>query len=554
MAPEEARGKYFLSKKLYRYPYRQCDFKKRDRNDRLFYRFMREQFAGKDPYDYYTKWTYGVPQGDSAYLSIRKYELPLTSPEPRFLSVCKEWCKRHFACMSGSVVNWDFDYIKSMMNMSSSPGFPYNRTCWYGKGYVNKRDIFQQPDFVMSEIDKLYKAFCEGNVSEIFVCSPKEELRATEKVKANKFRTFTSASFRNTALGVALFGDMTSKFYSQAESPGFWSKVGSSLFARGWDKLYKSLNNHSNAFEGDFSSFDAVIHPDWIETLGEVFFSFYDFHNQSEENKKLCYSYFQNIIYGQIICPNGELYSKFQGNPSGSSLTIVTNTMVHYMLFVYAWLKLGGPADYQYFHANVSCALCGDDSLWTVSDECVKFFNIEAVASVWNTIGLIMKPEATKRGILRDLKFLSHGFQEEHGMMFPIPDADKVISSLLYKSLPVGNDHDNEALAARLSLLKANALRITSWCCKPVRMLIERYIQWLHSNYLIPLTSQCTMRGQDLFSYEDVQSVYKTDSELLYMYTILETGSLGNTGFSCLNKFSERQKEIFESLIDVCEK
>jgi hypothetical protein len=549
VAPEEARGKYFLSKKCYRYPYKQCDFKQRDRKDRLFYRFMREQFGDKDPYDYYTKWTYGIPHGDSAYISVRKYESPLVCPEPEILSICKDWCKRHFACMGNSRVNWDFDYIKSMMNLSSSPGFPYNRSCFYGKGYGNKRDIFAQPEFVISEMEKLKEAFLRGNVSEIYVCSPKEELRATEKVKQNKFRTFTSASFRNTALGVALFGDMTSKFYSQAESPGFWSKVGSSLFARGWDKLYRSLNNHPNAFEGDFSSFDAIIHPAWIEALGEVFLSFYDLNNQTDEIKALCRAYFQNIIYGQIICPNGELYSKFQGNPSGSSLTIVTNTMIHYMLFVYAWMKLGGPADYLYFHSNVSCALCGDDSLWTVSDECVDFFNIKAVAAVWNEIGLIMKPEATKCGKLRDLKFLSHAFQEEYGMMFPIPDADKVVSSLLYKSLPVGDDHENEAIAARLSLLKANALRITSWCCKPVRELISRYIRWLHDNYLIALTSPCTGKGQDQFSYDDVQSVYKTDQELMYMYTILETGSLGNTGFSCLNSFTQRQKDLFESVV-----
>lgn len=532
------------------YPYKQSDFKFRDRKDRLFYQFLVEQRCsqGKDPYDYYNKWTYGIPQGDSAYISIRKYELPLCTPEVSLLAVCKDWCARHFRCMANSRVNWDLGYIQSMMNMSSSPGFPYNRSCWYGQGYANKRKIFEKPEFVLSEIEKLKTAFLAGNYSEVYVCSPKEELRATEKVAQNKFRTFTSASFRNTALGVALFGDMTSKFYAQAESPGFWSKVGSSLFARGWDKLYKSLNVHPNAFEGDFSSYDAVLHPAWIEALGEIFVSFFDM-DQTEESKQLARAYFQNIIYGQIICPNGELYSKFQGNPSGSSLTIVTNTMIHYMLFVYAWLKLGGTPDYLTFHSNVSCALCGDDSLWTVSDSCVGFFNINRVAGVFNDLGTIMKPEATKSGKLSDLKFLSHGFEEQCSLYFPIPDADKVISSMLYKSLPIGKDHDNEAVAARLSLLKANALRITSWCCKPVRQMLQLYIDWLHKNYLVQLTSPCTHKDTDQFSYEDVVSVYKTDKELVYMYTCIETGSAGNVGYSCLNNLSERQRDVVDQLL-----
>lgn len=284
--------------------------------------------------------------------------------------------------------------------------------------------------------------------------------------------------------------------------------------------------------------------------------SFFDDDNATEENVALTRAYFQNILYGQIICPSGELYSKFQGNPSGSALTIVTNTMIHYMLYVYAWLELGGSPLYMDFHNNVSCVLCGDDSLWTVSDACVGFFNIEAVARVFNEMGLVMKPEATKRGRLQDLKFLSHGFESMGGMQFPIPDAEKVVSSMLYKSLPIGKDHDDEAASARLSLLKANALRITSWCCKPVRVLLQDYIDWLHIHYKVQLRSPCRYSGADIFSYQDVMSVYKTDQELVYMYTSQESGSMRkyrttlkdcyqrkNCDFLFLDAYQEGQEE-----------
>lgn len=548
VAPEEARGKIVGRKECYRYSFKQSDFKGKDRKDRLFYRYMREidLHAGKDPYDVYSRWTYGVPQGDSAYLSVRKYESPLAPPDRRLLMTCIDWCKRHFRCMAGSRTNWDFDYIKTMMNLSSSPGFPYNRSCFYGKGSCTKREIFEKPEHVFAEVEKLKDSFLAGNVCEIYVCSPKEELRLAEKVRENKFRTFTSASFRNTALGIALFGDMTSKFYAESSVSGFWSKVGTSLFNRGWDNIYRELNIHPNAFEGDFSSYDAILHPDWIESLGEIFCSFFSEDAASEENLALTRAYFQNILYGQIICPNGELYSKFQGNPSGSALTIVTNTMIHYMLFVYAWLKLGGIPDYMDFHNNVACVLCGDDSLWTVSDLCVGFFNIEAVARVFNDMGLIMKPEATKRGKLLDLKFLSHSFDMQGGMVFPIPDAVKVVSSMLYKSLPMGKDHDDEAASARLSLLKANALRITSWCCKPVRKLLQDYIDWLHLNYATQLRSPCRHQGPDQFSYADVMSVYKTDKQLIEMYTSQEGGSYGKLEIPLKELY---QREVFIDLL-----
>jgi len=520
-----ARGRIKDREDCFRYPYQSGDSKMKNRDDKLFYRFLRDlPGTTRDPKETFNTWTYGIPQGDSAYLSIRKYEANLSAPDSDILQMCKIWCKRHFACMGKSAVNWDYEKLKSQMNLSTSPGFPYNRSCWYGPGYTDKRAIFDQAEYALGEIKKLRDELVSGNFFECYVCTAKEELRKVKKVKANEFRTFTGASWRNTALGNILFGEMTAKFYANAGLHGYWSRVGDSMYYGGWDRLYRYLNALPNAFEGDFSNYDAIIHADWIEALGEVFYSFYDDRNKNSETELLTRNYFRNIVYGQIVCPNGELYSKFQGNPSGSSLTIITNTMIHYMLFCYAWIKLGGKPDYSFFHLHVRAALCGDDSLWTCSNDVVSWFNIETVAKVWNSIGLIMKPEATKRDLLKNLSFLSHGFEEECGMFFPVPNADKVISSMLYKARYLGGEADNLAAAARWSLLKASALRMTSWMHKPTRYLLQSYIDWLHQHYRSALHSQCQHKGIDIFSYDDVMSVYKSDDELAFLFAGSETG------------------------------
>jgi len=99
-------------------------------------------------------------------------------------------------------------------------------------------------------------------------------------------------------------------------------------------------------------------------------------------------------------------------------------------------------------------------------------------------------------------------------MMLPIPNRDKMISTMLYNS--------NAYLHVRWSYLKACALRMETFCDPSMRLLFSEYLLWLEKIYSKELRSECTGKNGDDFTWEQVSSVYKTDLELWYMFTLSE--------------------------------
>jgi len=502
---------------MYKYPYNTGRRRQTPRNDEQFKSFLQRENIMQDPDNTLKKWRYGWPGENSPFKSVQKYNAPLMVPEARVLHVCENWLTRHFRCMGDSVIRDDMEYIRQGLNMSTSCGYP-----WSTQGYTNKRKLFDQnPEEVQRAYAQLRSELLKGNTADLYTLAAKRELRKVSKIEKDDFRTFTASSWRNTALGVALFGDMTSKFYDS--NLDTWSFVGGSTFHGIWAKAMTKLMKHPNAFEGDFSNYDAILHRQWFEMLSRVFFSFFEEKEKTPENWILVKNYFEMIVAAYVICPNGDIFQKAQGNPSGSSLTIVVNTMIHYCLFVYAWIELGGPDDYEYFHDNVEALLCGDDSLWTCSDAVVEWFNIETCAAVWNTLGLTMKPENTKRGqmvwrshAVFTLSFLSHTtIQIGDGTYLPVPDPEKVLSTMLYNS--------RCSRHLRWSYLKACALRVSSWCDKGLREIFHKYILYLLRERKDELLSP---GAKDDPTWAEVDRCYLTDSDLYGLYTMGEGQAL----------------------------
>lgn len=322
-------------------------------------------------------------------------------------------------------------------------------------------------------------------------------------------------------MGIAMCGEMCTKFYnSWAFSSSF---VGGSTFHGRWNQLFRRLEKHPNAFECDESSYDATLQPVFIETLRDIMWEFVTPRHRSKEHHTIWKNLFAEIMRGVVLCPNGDLFFKFKGNPSGSFLTIVTNTIILYMLFCYAWLCLApeGMDTFEAFQMNVELALCGDDNLYTVSDAAVGWFNLKAVIIVWQELGVIAKYEATGEGKLLERSFLSQRTVEKFGMYMPYPDYDKVVSSLLY--------HTNAHHHIRWSYLKAAALRISSFWNEHLNKVLYEYIAWLGRNYSDQLRSAKDKRNQmDIFTWEQVNSVYKSDRAIVKLYTMDESKLKGN--------------------------
>ena len=483
-------------------------------------------------------WRYGCPLESSAFKSVVKYVLPIQPPNMEIFRHCQEWLLKEFAFMGNSKISFAFEYVESYLNMSTSPGFPFTRAQGQIPCFPNKRKLFAHDNgkYIQYEFKRYleYISTLEATPITFHTLAAKFEMRKVKKITSNDFRTYISANCLNTMAGVGCFGEMNLKLYeSWATSPSF---IGGSTFHGAWDTMYRRLNQLPNAFACDVSNWDATLHEHLILALRDAMWRFVDYDDRTPQNHIIWDNLFREIVNSLVICPNGDLIVKWQGNPSGCSLTIVLNTLVHWMLYAYAWIKLCPDYEMQFsyieFSKNVKLALCGDDSLGTCSDEVKPWFNVHTVATCWREdLSINTKPEAQAEGKLIDLQFLSQNQKRVGHMVVPYPDYDKSISSLLY--------HSNAKHHIRWSYLKACALRLSTYWNVETRKVLANYISWLERTHMVELTTpRDGSNPMDLFTWEEVKSVYKTDREIILLYVTNEGNAIKSN--APLKRFSDK--------------
>lgn len=495
------------------------------RVDPYAYKFFSDYYGsrGMELELVHSKWRYGIPKRTSAFRDVVRFRNKIVQPEEDIWRQCEQWAQRHFSVMRDSQINWDLEYAQLFLNKQTSPGFPWTKGFDGAPAFKTKADVFKWEDgkFAQKHYSMYLNDISDENYcpKEWYTLSAKKELRKVSKIETDSFRAYTAASWRNVCAGIAVCADMNQKFYSS------WNRtaafVGGSTFHGCWNKMFQRLNKHKNAFECDVSAWDSTLSPEMILSFSNVMWSFVRGQDKTKENKVRWDNIFREIFDSVILCPNGDVFLKCQGNPSGHPFTIVTNTIIHYMLFCYAWLMLAPPElrTYEAFDKFVELALCGDDSLGTVHDIATSFYTVEEITRVWITLGIKAKVEALSSGQLVDRNFLSQRTRRIGDLFVPYPDTDKVISSLIW--------HTHADVHVRWSYLKACALRISSFYdvgAGHSRDLLNSYIQYLEMEYSSELRSYCTRKGLDMFSWEEVHAVWKTDDELVALYILAEDG------------------------------
>lgn len=484
--------------------------------DKYFLGFLREYLQCDNIPEKFNKWRFGYATVSSVFKNIVRYREPITPPHPRKWRIAQEFCQRHFSFMNNSRLNWDFDESKLYVNGSKSPGFPYNRPYSGHPGFAKKRDYlaYQGGEYARRNYEAYLERLstsCENYQPTSFcLATGKSELREISKIEADKFRAYTATNIDNTLAGISAMGDMNEKFYNS-----WWfssSFVGGSFFSGAWHKLFTRLEKHPNAFEMDVSSWDATLSKEMIESFGEVMWSFVHIQHKNNVNHTRFRNLFKEIWQTLVLCPDGSLFLKNQGNPSGSFLTIVTNTMIHYMLFAYAWVVLnpkGESTCYEDFDNAVSLALCGDDSLGTVDDVSFPWFNTKTIANVWKTLGIQVKDSAVGEGPLVERHFLSQRTRLVSGRYLPFPDYEKAVSTMIWKT--------KAHLGIRWSYLKACAMRIYTFNDLETNKLFAAYINFLENDPKLSKMLKAPPTGQDL-TWDIVRGVYKTDRQIQWMY------------------------------------
>lgn len=450
-----------------------------------------------------------LPNIQAGFKSAAKYDRPQpVIGDPGAWLLSKEFTLNHFSRHLGGSRIISLECAIQEAERRTSPGTPWNKE-FHTKGAM----------FDSHVLDKMFEDFwtelgCEEDMKmvPIWTNSEKVELRAKEKLLLNKIRTFTASPAEHSISLSRMCFDFNDKFYSS--SGKHWSFVGSSKFMRGWHKLYNRLGIHPNAFELDESEYDSSLFAEAMFDQMEIRWEMFSQEEKTVENRRRLERLYEHIVHSVIVLENGELIQKHTGNPSGSANTIVDNTMILFRLFAYAWIVLakeqGRVISYGDFMNHVEAVLNGDDNTFTVSDECVGWFNPTCIAPVWSSIGVITKTDVWEPRKLSDVSFLSNGFFNHRGVWLPVPNADRVLSSLLW-----GGAYDD----VRWDLLRACALRLDSWGNLELRPIIQSYIEFLWNNYSEQLVG--SFHGIDIKS---IEQCWKSDQWCWSLYSGLEGG------------------------------
>jgi hypothetical protein len=480
----------------------------------------------------------------AGYLSCAKYDKDQPQLDEAAWLLSGEWTKQHFfQAMSGSEILSTEDVVVEL-EKTTSPGYPWNTTFTSKSGFLTNVDAVK----VLGDFwDELANDDVEKRPIPIWACSQKIELRDVDKLIQNRLRTFTASPIEHSVALNRLCLDQNTGFYGAHGS--IWSAVGMSKYLSGWDLLYRRLNKHPNAFELDESEFDSSLFRAAMYGQRDIRWSFLKDCEKTELNRRRLATLYDHIVNSVMIMDSGELLMKDTGNPSGSSNTVVDNTMILFRLFAYAWIvlcnELGRIPKYEEFVAEVEAALYGDDNTYTCSDEVVGWFHPTNIARIWSGIGVTTKTPCWEPRELKDCAFLSTKFyfSESLNMWFPYPESNRVLASLCY-----GSKIDD----VRWHYLRACALRMDSFWNLETRSILSDYLSYLNKMFPEQLCGEVNgidfsmiknMWRSDAWlealyaGYEKVGFVIRSDLNFLYAFTSFPFAQLvfGLDYLSCLD-------------------
>lgn len=435
-----------------------------------------------------------VPRLEYGFKSVSKYDKAQPQLDRKAWNLAGEWTIAHFSpyVMGSKIV--DEEVVIRECDKSTSSGYPWNLS------FPKKKDFFESgPTHVLPAFWNELGQIDEMKMMPIWVCAQKRELRLSEKLDDGKVRTFTASPIEHALSLARLCLDFNNKFYATAGK--HWSFVGSSPFLRGWHNLYLRLSKHPNAFELDESEYDSSLFREAMFGQRDIRWEMMrQSDKENPENKRRLWRLYDHIVDSVIVLENGELIMKHTGNPSGSANTIVDNTMILFRLFAYAWIiqarrfkvmnqvavdamrdadpelrnyDLPTFGEYSDFMEHVEAALNGDDNTFTVSDFVREWFNPKTIREIWSGIGITTKTPCDEPRKLEECQFLSHGFVKIGGLWLPCPDTDRVLCSL---------EHASPKDDPRWHLMRAHALRMSSWANTECRQIIQSFIEYLRND------------------------------------------------------------------------
>ncbi|APG79050.1 polyprotein [Wuhan poty-like virus 1] len=207
----------------------------------------------------------------------------------------------------------------------------------------------------------------KGENAGVWNGSLKAELRPLEKVLQDKTRVFTAAPITTLLGAKAYVDDFNKQFYkTHLHAP---HTVGINKFQRGWERVYEYLNKpgwlHGS---GDGSRFDASIDPFLFDVIYSIRCYFMAPEDRDEAAAAMSNMY-REFVFTPVHTIAGNIIMKKLGNNSGQPSTVVDNTLVLILSFLYAYISKTGDSSCSQLHERFRFVCNGDDNKFSISRE-----------------------------------------------------------------------------------------------------------------------------------------------------------------------------------------
>jgi hypothetical protein len=445
------------------------------------------------PKEWFQTWKIAEYTPIGEYKSIAKYNVKQRYPPgDEYWEWSYDYMAELFAPVLANVPTATHEDVVWAMDGTKSAGLPFT-DCQDTYHFLLKygcklRESFEYPD----------RSFLN-----LWNCKVKEELRPAEKIALNKVRTFTASNKAYQYQFNRLFLNQTKAFVASG-GPVYAHTIGFSKYGRNWHVIGRFLEEHPNVFDYDVDTCDGETQNH--EKVDYMFSKFAYLPKVDQTDHNFCV--FQRLmvteIFSIVVDAAGTAWLIVNGTKSGSPDTAMSTTWIIKRRFVYAFFKLGKFKDYEeakhQYHKHVRHMGQGDDGVWSVSDECVTWFNHTTLSKVFQENGWHISTLSPTPRALDSVVFLSNWFRKEGPYWVPVPASDKMCVSMAY----------TRQITPAMSLVRAAALYQEGFWSELITSRLRLHIARLRKKY------GDTLKGQS--EWNIALHSLKGDSEIQRLY------------------------------------
>jgi len=393
--------------------------------------------------------------------------------DPNILKACKTHLAATIKALSGGVIPIVFSLKDVMLGVpgtavdalsqKNSPGYPDNvfgvkRTDYF---YYDEKGCFRfgpKWDDLKTRVQEILTAFSSGCPTDIpWVVILKDEKQKIAKHEAGRTRWISCAPLHFQIITMMYYGGAIDMIKRGAVSNGFLTGIDASK-SGDWSQVVDymtSVGGGRHCGSADFTQFDKNTKTETLEHVFDVLDSLYI--RPTIADQMIRAGIRRNIIHSVQIY--GSVVEQFHGfMPSGCRLTYELNCIQNLLIDRYTWVHLhqGNPASLTSYSANVHSLVCGDDKIWSVSDNYKGVYTEAAVANCAALFGQTMTaadkgPCGTELTPLENHVVLKRGFK---WIGYPIMGWVGPLEKTTIEELPLWSKRSNKVDA--ISIAQSN--------------------------------------------------------------------------------------------------